>query len=160
MMSTNRILVFLTLAAVLCGCRKHTEVFFDTPFVRIEDFNGASTMDIDHKLDNLLSEIQIVVSASGNYFTAPIVVDYDIIPGDGLKEGVDYKLQQSSARSLTFSPGTYRLPIRVIWYNTGKPDASKNNTLTFRITGTSVPEMLLGLPGPDAKKKEFVFTKK
>lgn len=25
---------------LLCGCRKHQEVFFDTPFVRIEDSNG------------------------------------------------------------------------------------------------------------------------
>jgi hypothetical protein len=160
MTSIKHIVCFALAALMLCACRKHEELFFDTPFVRIEDATGASTMDIDHTLDNLLSEVKIVVSASKNYFSAPIVVEYEIIPGDGIKEGIDYKVQPSALSPQTFSPGTYSLPVRVIWYKSAAPDPSKDNTLTLRLTKTSIPEMTLGLPGPDAKKKEFIFTKK
>ncbi|MBO7602848.1 MAG: hypothetical protein J6S97_00350 [Bacteroidales bacterium] len=144
---------------LVCGCRKHEEVFFDTPFVRLEDVNGASSLSVDRNLDNLLTEIRIVVSASKNYFTEPIVVEYEIIPGDGLKEGSDFKVQASTMSPQTFSPGTYSLPVRVIWYKTDNFDPDKDNTLTFRLTRTSLPEMLLGCPGKDAIKKEFIFTK-
>lgn len=144
---------------LLCGCRKHQEVFFDTPFVRIEDSNGASSFIVDRKLDNLLTELRLVVSASSHYFTEPIVVEYEIITGNGLVEGKDYRVQASTLSPQTFSPGTYSLPIRVIWYATDTFDPSKDNTLTFRITKTSLPEMLIGCPGTDAIKKEFIFTK-
>ena len=72
MRTISRILPIFAALALLCGCERHTEVFFDTPFVRIEESNGGTTMDIDHTLDNLLTEIRVVVSASKNYFSAPI----------------------------------------------------------------------------------------
>lgn len=157
MTTIRHILPFLTALALLCGCERHTEVFFDTPFVRIEEANGGSSMVIDPTLDNVLTEIRVVVSASKNYFTAPITVDYEVIVGDGLKEGTDFKIQSSHRSPLTFDPGTYSLPIRVIWYKSTAFDPSKDNTLTLRLTAASVPEMLLGIPGPDGKKKEFIF---
>ena len=92
MTSIRHILPFLAALALLCGCERHTEVFFDTPFVRIEDANGMSSMDVDHTLDNLLTEIRVIVSASKNYFTEPITVEYEIIAGDGLKEGTDFRI--------------------------------------------------------------------
>lgn len=157
MTTIRHILPFLAALALLCGCERHTEVFFDTPFVRIEEANGGSSMVIDPTLDNVLTEIRVVVSASKNYFTAPITVDYEVIVGDGLKEGTDFKIQSSHRSPLTFDPGTYSLPIRVIWYKSTAFDPSKDNTLTLRLTAASVPEMLLGIPGPDGKKKEFIF---
>ena len=142
---------------LLLGCEKHQETFFDTPYVRIEDANGKTSMEIDHKLDNMLTEIRVVVSASNNYFTEPITVEYEVITGSGLQEGVDYKIQSSHRSPLTFNPGTYSLPIRVIWYKSANFDPEKDNTLTLRLTGTSMPEMLLGVPGPDHKRSEFIF---
>lgn len=153
------VLVLLGVAVLLCGCRKHQEVFFDTPFVRIEDYNGASSYTVDRKLDNLLTEIRIVISASNNYFTEPIVVEYEIVAGDGLVEGQDYRVQPSTLSPQTFTPGTYSLPIRVIWYSTDTFDPGKDNTLTFRITRTSLPDMMIGCPGTDRIKQEFIFTK-
>ena len=159
MTNTRYILALLAAISLLCGCRKHEDIIFDTPYVRIEEANGLSSMTVDKTLDNMLTEIRVVVSASKNYFTAPIVVEYDTVVGDGLKEGVDFKIQASHASPLTFDPGTYIKPIRVIWYKTDGFDPSRDNTLTLRITGTNLKEMTLGLPGPDAKKKEFIFTK-
>lgn len=153
----SRILSLFAALALLCACERHTEVFFDTPFVRIEDANGMSSMDIDRNLNNLLTDIRIVISASKEYFTEPVTIAYEIIVGDGLQEGVDFKIQSSQRSPLTFSPGTYSLPIRVIWYKSSSYDPSKDHTLTFRLTSSSVPEMLLGLPGPDHKRNEFTF---
>lgn len=154
---TSRILPLIAALALFCACERHTEVFFDTPFVRIEDTNGGSSMVIDHTLDNLLTEVRIIVSASSNYFTEPVTIEYETIVGDGLKEGVDFRIQSSHRSPLTFSPGTYSLPIRVIWSKSASFDPSKDNTLTFRITSSSMSDMLLGVPGPDHKKSEFIF---
>lgn len=157
-MTKNRYLALLLAGiALLSACQKHEEIFFDTPFARIEDANGQSTMTIDHKLDNVLTEIRVVVSASKNYFTGPITVEYEKIVGSGLTEGVDFRIQPSHASPLTFSPGTYVLPIRVIWYRSGNFDPDKDNTLTLRLKSTSIPDMLLGVPGPDAKRSEFIY---
>ena len=157
MKNYSRILTILAALALLCGCEKHEEVFFDTPFVRIEDSNGLMSMEIDHKLDNLLTELRVVVSASSNYFTEPISVEYEVIAGDGLQEGVDFRIQSSHRSPITFSPGTYTMPIRVIWYKADDFDPAKDNTLTFRLTNASIPQMLLGVPGPDGKKSQFIF---
>lgn len=157
MKSIKHILPWLAALALLCGCEKHTETFFDTPFVRIEDANGQFSMVVDHTLDNLLTEIRVVVSASKNYFSEPITVEYETVVGDGIREGVDFRIQSSHRSPLTFSPGTYSLPIRVIWYKSASYDPSKDNTLTLRLTSSSLPDMLLGVPGPDGKKKEFIF---
>ena len=157
-MTKNRYLALLLAGiALLSACQKHEEIFFDTPFARIEDANGQSTMTIDHKLDNVLTEIRVVVSASKNYFNEPITVEYETIVGDGLEEGVDFKIQPSHRSPITFEPGTYVMPIRVIWYKPADYDPNKDNTLTLRLSGTSVPDMVLGVPGPDKKRSEFIY---
>lgn len=87
-MKKNRLLLTLPIVlALLASCQKHEEIYFDTPFARIEDANGQSTMVIDHSLESVLSEIRIVISASKQYFTEPITVEYETIVGDGLKKG-------------------------------------------------------------------------
>ena len=143
--------------ALLASCQKHEEIFFDTPFARIEDTNGQSTMVIDRTLESVLTEIRVVISASKNYFIEPITVEYETIVGDGLEEGVDFKIQPSHRSPITFEPGTYVMPIRVMWYKPADYDKNKDNTLTLRLSGTSVPDMVLGVPGPDAKRSEFIF---
>lgn len=157
-MTKNRYLALLLAGiALLSACQKHEEIFFDTPFARIEDANGQSTMVIDRTLDNILTEIRVVISASKNYFTEPITVEYETIVGDGLEEGVDFKIQPSHRSPITFEPGTYVMPIRVIWYKPADYDPNKDNTLTLRLSGTSVPDMMLGVPGPDKKRSEFIY---
>lgn len=156
----NKCLTILFSALLLCcGCQKHEEVFFDTPFVRIEDINGATAMTVDGKLDNLLTEVRIVVCASDNYFISPVTVEYETIVGDGLTEGEDFRIQPSTMSPLTFSPGTYSMIVRVVWYKRENLDPEKDNTLTLRLKGTDNPDFLLGVPGPSHKKQEFIFTK-
>ncbi len=155
----NKAFFLIATVLVLGSCRMHEEVFFDTPFVRIEDQNGGSSATVDAKLDNVLTQLQVVVSASKHYFEQPVNVEYEIVTGAGLKEGEDFRIQSSHRSPLTFQPGTYTLPIRVMWYRTDGFDPSKDNTLTIRLTGVDHPDFMVGLPGPDSKKKEFIFTK-
>lgn len=156
-MKKNRLILALLISMALASCQKHEEIFFDTPFARIEDTNGQTTMVIDHTLESVLTEIRVVISASKQYFTEPITVEYETIVGDGLEEGVDFKIQPSHRSPITFEPGTYSMPIRVMWYKPADFDPNKDNSLTLRLSGTSVPDMLLGVPGPDKKRSEFIF---
>ena len=157
MTKTKYFIALVALLAAATACQKHTEIFFDTPFVRIEDPNGQTTMVVDRTLDNLLTEIRVVVSASSNYFSEPLTVEYETIVGDGLQEGVNFKIQPSHRSPITFTPGIYSMPIRVIWYKPEDFDPQKDNTLTLRLTSSSVPEMLMGVPGQDGKRSEFIF---
>ncbi len=152
------------MAAILCcGCEWHKDVYFDTPFAYIFDNAGGSTATIDSKfgkgVENVLTELKVSISVSETHFSEPVTVEYEVMAGDGLKEGVDYKIQPSTASPLTFTPGTYTLPVRIMWLKTDSPDSSKDNTLTIKLSGSSVKDMELGYPGPSHKGQTFVFTK-
>lgn len=153
----------LTAAILCCGCNWHEDVYFDTPFTFILDNSGSSSTTIDSRfgkgVESILTELKVSVSVSEGRFTEPITVEYEVIPGDGLTEGVDYKIQPSTASPLTFSPGTYTLPVRVMWLKTESPDSSKDNTLTIKLSGSNLKEMELGYPGPGHKGQSFLFTK-
>ena len=151
--------ILLAAAALLCGCEVHEDTFFDIPYTYFVDSNGQSSMIVDNSLDNLLTELYLNIDLSEQYFTGPVTITYDTIVGDGLKEGVDFKIQESTKSPLTFNQGVYSLPVRIIWL-THALDPSKDNSLTFSITESSCQEMQIGLPGPDSINKTYVFTKK
>ena len=150
-------------ALLCCGCDWHKDVYFDTPFAYIFDNAGGSSSTIDSRfgkgVESVLTELKVSISASENYFSESISIEYEVILGDGLKEGIDYKIQPSTASPLTFSPGTYTLPIRIMWLRTETPDPSKDNTLTIKLSGSNVTDMELGYPGPSHKGQAYVFTK-
>ncbi|HBN01402.1 MAG TPA: hypothetical protein DD383_02045 [Rikenellaceae bacterium] len=150
-------------ALLCCGCDWHEDVYFDTPFAYIFDNAGGSTATIDSKfgkgVESVLTELKVSISVSETYFSEPITVDYEVLAGNGLKEGIDYKIQPSTASPLAFTPGTYTLPVRIMWLKTDAPDSSKDNTLTIRLIGSSLDGMELGYPGPSHKGQAFVFTK-
>jgi hypothetical protein len=161
----NRIIKYgisaaLTLMAA-CGCGKHEEVFFDTPFVTItDDTKFLSSMTIDKDANNKIAELCISINASRKYSQEAIVIEYELIAGDGLKEGVDFRLQASTASPVTFKPGTTEMPVRVLWLRNPDLDPGKDNTLKVRLTSSSIPEMVLGTPGPSGNNREFIFEKK
>lgn len=150
-------------ALLCCGCDWHKDVYFDTPFAYIFDNAGGSSATIDSRfgkgVESVLTELKVSISVSEERFSEPVSIEYEVIVGNGLKEGIDYKIQPSTASPLTFSPGTYSLPIRIMWLKTETPDSSKDNTLTIKLSGSSVPDMELGYPGPSHKGQSYVFTK-
>lgn len=150
-------------ALLCCGCNWHEDVYFDTPFAYIFDNTGGSSTTIDSRfgkgVESVLTELKVSISVSDKYFSEPVTIEYEVIAGDGLKEGIDYKIQPSTASPLTFSQGTYSLPVRIMWLKTDSPDKAKDNTLTIKLSGSSVPEMVFGYPGPSQRGLSFVYTK-
>ena len=80
----------------------------------------------------------------------------ELIPGDGLKPGVDYT--EPTKLTVTFSPDEYRKYFRIN-YLKHDVDPEKDNTLTIRIASTSDPSIILGYPGPSRKYSSHVVTK-
>lgn len=86
----------------------------------------------------------------------PIVVSYSIIPGDGLKEGIDYELA-SKNKTIEFYPGTFDKSIRIQWLP-NPIDKSKDNTLTIKLESNNAG-LCLGLPGPAETNRSITITK-
>lgn len=156
----KKYILFLISAALLCSCSDRVDVVFDTPFVSISDEAELnSTMMVDKEANNLLTSLTVRLCVSNHFFTEPITVKYEM-EADGLTEGVDFKVQPNTKSPLTFDPGNYTAPIRIIWMKNPDFDPDKKNTLTITLTWASIPEMVLGYPGPDALRSTFTFTKK
>lgn len=159
----KKALIILTAAALvlLSSCRPwHEEVYFDTPFVSIVAEGGQnSEMVVDKEANNLLTALTVTLCASNTYFTEPVTVDYEVICGNGLKQGVDFEIQSSTKSPLTFDLGTYKKTIRILWYRNSSFDPNADNTLTIKLCGSSIPQMVFGYPGPDALHSSFIFTK-
>ncbi|MBQ7195235.1 MAG: hypothetical protein IJS07_06335 [Bacteroidales bacterium] len=144
------------------SCQDHLVVLFDTPFFAITDIDGTlSEMDINKDANGLVSELKVRFVVSNHYYQEPVTLNYDLICGDGITEGVDFAVQPSTASPLTFNPADgYERIIRIVFYKNPAFDASKDNTLRVRLSGSSLKNAIMGYPGPDHLKSEFIFTKK
>lgn len=154
-----KIAMIVLAATALWGCYEEPQPL-DKPFVYIMDEMGGGNMEISAKGNNILSDLRVYLSCKK--FTEPIVVHYDVIIGDGLKEGVDFVIQSTTKSPLTFKPGTYDLPVRVQWKKSENFDPTKDNTITFAITNveSELGEFHIGYLGPDKFYSKYVFTKK
>lgn len=154
-----RIVLLSAVCTLIGACDKHTEVLFDTPFVSISDEQrGSSTQYISKDANNLLSPLWVDINVSSNRFTEDISIEYEIIVGDGLKEGEDFVIQSTTRSPLVFKKGTYNMPIRILWKKTPF-DPEKNNTLEIKLVSSSLEDMLIGYPGPSRKRSTFTFIK-
>lgn len=157
----KKLLYIFTALAFLCSCSDRVDIIFDTPFVSVSDETELNTsMVIDKDANNLLTTLIIRLTVSNNYFKDAISVEYELIAGNGLTEGVDFKVQPSTKSPLLFEKGTYTMPVRIIWMKNPDFDPEKDNTLTLKLCGSNIPEMVYGYPGPNALRSSFVFTKK
>lgn len=150
----KKIIVMLLALVALCGCQNEEFEGFDMPFVKVTTTTGASQTVV---LSNVTNINTYVVSVSSKMLTTALVVNYEIVVGDGLQEGVDYELV-TTGNQLTFEPGIYDMPIRIKWL-AHPVDETKDNTLTIRLTGNS-QNLHLGVPGPDGLQKQLVIEKK
>uniref|UniRef100_UPI003217C81A hypothetical protein n=1 Tax=uncultured Draconibacterium sp. TaxID=1573823 RepID=UPI003217C81A len=116
--------------------------------------DGISSTTVSSKA-RVVGEYKIYLSSKP--LSESVTVEYSIIAGDGLTEGVDYELI-TSGTSLNFLPGIYDMPIRIKWLP-HTLDSQKNNTLTIRIESNSL-DLTMGLPGKDQLQREFTITKK
>lgn len=146
-------------ATALWGCYEEPQPL-DKPFVYIMDENGGGSATISATGNNISSELFVHLSC--RKFNEPIQVYYDVIVGDGLKEGVDFVIQSTTKSPLTFKNYDPQ-PIRISWRKTDNFDPTKDNTVTFAIRSvesSEIGEFHLGYLGPDRLFNSYVFTKK
>ena len=156
----KRFLILFTFVSLFVSCRKNEFVLFDTPFVYITDESGMLTqMEISKNANNLLTELAVHLDVSDTYYTGPIQVEYELLCGNGMVENVDFRLNPQTASPLVFENKNYTLPIQISWMKNPDFDENKDNYLIVNLKSSSLPEMKLGVPGPNESKRIFTFIK-
>lgn len=143
--------IFAILVAGLLGTGCNKMVYYDDPFVAFL-VSDATSIDCTAVRD---SEYRVHLT-SGKPKQA-IEVTFSVNPGNGLKEGTDYKVT-TEGNTLRFLPGIYELPIRISWMS-NQIDKSKDNSLTIRLETVSDPNVTLGMPGPAENMREIKISK-
>lgn len=124
---------------------------FDCAFVAF-DTAKSSVVSIDAEGEFTGS---YTVHYTGPKPSAPIVVSFAVTCGDGLSEGIDYKVATVGGK-ITFMPGIYELTIKIDWLP-HDIDETKDNTVTISLL--SAEGVALGYPGPDRLMKDLVIRK-
>lgn len=141
--------MLMVIAVSTVSCNKIT--LFDEAFVAF-DTAKSSVVSI-----NATGEFtgSYTLHYTGPKPSAPIVVNFVVTCGNGLAEGVDYKVATAGGK-ITFMPGIYEQVIKIDWLP-HEIDESKDNTVTISLV--SADGVTLGYPGPDKLMKDLVIRK-
>lgn len=139
----------LATLALTVACNKIET--FDDAFVAF-DTAKSSVVSIDAEGEFAGS---YTVHYTGPKPSAPIVVSFAVTCGDGLSEGIDYKVATVGGK-ITFMPGIYEQTIKIDWLP-HDIDETKDNTVTISLL--SADGVTLGYPGPDRLMKDLVIRK-
>lgn len=145
----NKITGLAMLIMAMVSCNKIT--LFDEAFVAF-DTAKSSVVSIDADGEFTGS---YTLHYTGPKPSAPIVVNFVVTCGNGLAEGVDYKVATAGGK-ITFMPGIYEQVIKIDWLP-HEIDESKDNTVTISLV--SADGVTLGYPGPDKLMKDLVIRK-
>jgi len=130
------------------------------------DENPAYDLKFFHIMVNESSSV--TVSAKANtvgtyniYFSTPatnetVTLTYEVVAGDGLKEGVDFRVLNDE-NSITFLPGIYDMPVRIQWM-AHSLDPTKDNSVKIRLISND-RGYSIGFPGPAQHQSELTITK-
>lgn len=140
---------FLVTLALTLACNKIET--FDGAFVAF-DTTKSSVVSIDAEGEFTGS---YTLHYTGPKPSAPIVVSFAVTCGDGLSEGIDYKVATVGGK-ITFMPGIYEQTIKIDWLP-HDIDETKDNTVTISLL--SAEGVTLGYPGPDRLMKDLVIRK-
>lgn len=147
----RNILFVTVMCLVLAGCNKYTK--FKDYFVAFNLTDSSPTVINASASTNAKYVVQLCSVKP----VATIEVYFSVTPGDGLTEGVDYKIKTSGGK-LVFLPGIYTRNIEIEWLS-HELNPSKDNTLKISLTGVTNDDIGIGYPGPDAKYKEILIYK-
>jgi len=137
---------------VLCSCTKFATYdgsacfFFDAAKSSPTSINELGEMEAEY-----------YVHYTGEQATRTNTVTFSVTPGDGLVEGVDYKINTPGGQ-LAFLVGFTDLAIRIKWMP-HTIDAAKDNSLTITLESVDNPDAVVGLPGPDHNNKSIRIIK-
>lgn len=155
-MKLNNVIAAIAALLLAASCSdRPDDLLFKDFFVCVQDENGNASSRVLSSSNNLVNTYYFQLVSEKR--DTPLKVDFDIIVGDGLTEGVDYVLQRD-IRSIEFEPGVYKKPFRIN-FKSNAVDPSKDNTITIQITKVSDSGIRIGYPGPNAKFSNHVIEK-
>ncbi|WP_295117069.1 hypothetical protein [uncultured Chitinophaga sp.] len=137
---------------VIAACNKDEVKPYDHPFVHIHVANEDTVFVRFNRKDT----VNYNVYYSGKLQFEPMDVKYSVVAGNGLQEGRDYKLINTSD-TLHFVQGMFERPVRIAWLESPLAP-QQNNSLTIRIISNS-KNYTIGLPGPDKLQSSLVIIK-
>lgn len=144
--------VLFGLMLLLTSCGLDENPVYDLKFIHIM-VNESSSAKVSQKA-NMIATYNVYLSAPASNET--VKVTYEIIVGNGLKEGVDFKLINND-NTLTFLPGIYDMPIRIQWF-ANPVDPSKDNSIKIKLISND-KGYSIGLPGPAKNQSELIIVK-
>ena len=90
--------------------------------------------------------------------TGNLEVQYKVVPGDGLQEGVDYSLTETNSNPIVFEPGVYEKTIQINWLPNNLNN-TKDNTVRIILVSSNDPSVNIGRLGPDKLGSEYTIKK-
>lgn len=144
--------LFIIVVLNITGCNKDEVEPYDQPFIHIMK-DDVSSVTVKSKA-TVISGYNVYLSSKR--IEENLVVEYSLIVGDGLVEGIDYELI-TKTNSLTFLPGIFDMPIRIKWLPNNL-DENKNNSIVIRLESNNL-NYTIGLPGDKHEQREFTITK-
>ncbi|USD26072.1 hypothetical protein [Flagellimonas marinaquae] len=149
----NKYFILLLISGlVLSSCNKEEFTPFDEAFIHI-NFNNQDNVEIR---SNRRDVVSYYVYLSSKPLNQDLYLDYSIIPGDGLTEGVDYEILTKD-NPLFFPIGIYRRPVQIRWMER-EVDPTADNTLTIQLDSNN-QGINIGFPGPDSNQDKLIFKK-
>jgi len=136
----------------MTSCNKEVSTPYDNPFFYIH-VNQASEINVQAARSET---VPYTVYFSTKLQYEPIDLTYEVIVGDGLKEGIDFELLNKENK-LKFKPGYFEMPIEIRWIK-NPIDETKDNSLTIKLLNNS-KNLTVGLPGPDKKQSSLKIVK-
>ncbi len=146
------ILYVLWIGTVFSSCNKDEFVPYDNPFFYIH-FQNSSEVNI---ASNRNETVNYKVYFSTKRQFEPVTLNYTIVTGNGLQEGVDFEIINTT-RSLVFAPGIIEMPVTIRWIS-NPIDINKDNSLTIKLLDND-KNITVGLPGPDKLQAQLKFIK-
>lgn len=131
------------------------EKAFDAPFVYLTDKYGGISATMDSKA---LYTATYYVKLSSKLRTGNLEVQYKVVPGDGLQEGVDYSLTATNSNPIVFQPGVYEKTIQINWLPNSLNN-TKDNTVRIILESSNDPSVTIGRIGPDKLGSQYTITK-
>ena len=148
MKRNKRIGVCVALLCALSACSdRPDDLLFKDFFVYVVDETGSASSRVLSTANNLV--VTYYFNLVSETMEEPLTVNFDVVIGGGLSEGTDF-IFQTESRSVTFEPGVYKKPFRILYKN-HVVDPTKDNTIQLVITSTSDPDIIIGYPGPNHK---------
>lgn len=145
--------IYLGLCSILLlSCNKEMQTPYDNPFFYIH-VNQASSINVQATRNETV-DYKVYFSTKMQY--DPITLNYEIIAGNGLVEGVDFEVV-SSKTSVVFKPGYFEMPITIKW-KANALDPTKDNSLTIQLLNND-KNITVGLPGPDKNQSKLTINK-